>query len=244
MIRAIFFDLDGTLRHNLPSGSVFFAEQAIRLGLHATSEDRLRAMRWEHYYWANSPELLADRRTHLPDEGRFWGAIARRQLVALGASNAEADRLAPLMNEYMRTEFKPQSVVPEDALRLLPALRQKGYVLGLLSNRDKPFDEEVAQLGLASFFELTLAGGPLQMWKPEPHLFVHACAQLKLQPAEAAYIGDNYFADVIGARRAGLQPVLYDPRGIFDEPGCPVIRSFDELQGVLGADGRSRVAHG
>ncbi len=244
MIRAIFFDLDGTLRHNRPSGSEFFAEQAMRLGLQATSEDRLRAMRWEHYYWANSPEISADRKAYLPDEGRFWAAIARRQLVALGASNAEADRLAPLMNEYMRTEFKPQSVVPEDALRLLPTLKQNGYVLGLLSNRDKPFDEEVAGLGLGSFFELTLAGGPLQMWKPEPHLFRHACEQLKLQPAEAIYIGDNYFADVIGARRAGLLPVLYDPRGIFDDPGCPIIRSFDELYGVLNADGRNRVAQG
>ncbi len=242
MIRAIFFDLDGTLRHNLPSGSEFFAEQAIRLGLPVTNLDRQRAMRWEHYYWANSPEITADRKAYLPDEGRFWGAIARRQLVALGASNADADRLAPLMNEYMRTEFKPRSVVPEDALRLLPALKQHGYVLGLLSNRDKPFDEEVTQLGLGSFFELLLAGGPLKMWKPEPHLFVHACEQLKLQPAEAVYIGDNYFADVIGSRRAGLQPVLYDPRGIFDDPGCPIIRSFDELHGVLSARGDGRMA--
>ncbi len=244
MIRAVFFDLDGTLRHNLPSGSEFFAEQAIRLGLHATSEDRLRAMRWEHYYWASSPEITADRRAYLPDEGKFWAAIARRQLVALGASNAEADRLAPLMNEYMRTEFKPKSVVPDDALRVLPALKHSGYVLGLISNRDKPFDEEVTQLGLGAYFELVLAGGPLKMLKPEPHLFMHACEQLKMQPAEAVYIGDNYFADVIGARRAGLLPVLYDPRGIFDEPGCPIIRTFDELQGVLSADGRNRVAQG
>ena len=239
MIRAIFFDLDGTLRHNLPSGSEFFADYAIQQGLHATPGDRLRAMRWEHYYWANSPELKGDRQAYLPDEGQFWAAYARRQLVALGATNAEADRLAPVLNEYMGTKYKPQSVVPEDALRLLPMLKQNGYRLGLLSNREKPFVEEAQQLGLAAYFEVLLAGGPLGMWKPEPELFLHACEQVKVPPAEAVYVGDNYFADVIGARRAGLQPVLYDPRGIFDDPGCAIIRSFDDLYSMLHANHRS-----
>lgn len=244
MIRAIFFDLDGTLRHNQPSGGEFFAEHAIQLGLHATQEDRLRAMRWEHYYWANSPELKADQQAYPEEDGGFWGAYARRQLVALGASNTEADRLAPLLNEYMGQEYKPRSVVPEDALRLLPLLKQEGYTLGLLSNRAKSFVEEAGQLGLASYFEVLLAGGVLSMWKPEPHLFLHACEQLKIAPPEAIYVGDNYFADVVGARRAGLQPVLYDPRGIFDDPGCPIIRSFDELYGMLHANHRSPLAQG
>src|SRR5512143_3946712 len=226
MIRAIFFDLDGTLRHNLPSGSEFFADYAIQQGLRATQEDRLRAMRWEHYYWANSPELKSDRNTYLSDEAGFWGAYARRQLVALGASNADADRLAPPLNEYMGHEYKPKSVVPEDAIRLLGALKQTGYVLGVLSNRDKPFADEIEELGLAPFFAITMAGGALRMWKPEPQLFLHACEKLNVAPAEAIYIGDNYFADVVGARRAGLLPVLYDPRGIFDDPGCPILRSF------------------
>jgi hypothetical protein len=38
---------------------------------------------------------------------------------------------------------------------------------------------------------------------------------------------------VIGARRAGLQPVLYDPRRLFHEPGCPVIVSLEDLIRVL-----------
>ncbi len=243
MIRAIFFDLDGTLRHNLPSGGEFSTNYAVQLGLRVRSEDRLRAMRWEHYYWANSPELKADRQAYLPDEQRFWSAYSRRQLVALGASNEEADRMGPLVNSYMMQEYKPKSIVPEDATRILPALKHNGYLLGLLSNRDKPFAEEAQGLGIASFFELMLAGGEVDMWKPEPQLFLYACQKLKLQPDEAIYVGDNYFADVIGARRAGLQPVLYDPRGVFDDPGCATIRSFDELQGVLNADHRGSLVH-
>jgi hypothetical protein len=39
----------------------------------------------------------------------------------------------------------------------------------------------------------------------------------------------------VGARRAGLQPVLYDPKFIFPDAGCITIRSFDELMPVIQA---------
>ncbi|HTP01996.1 MAG TPA: HAD family hydrolase [Anaerolineales bacterium] len=234
MLKAILFDLDGTLRHNLPSGSVFFADHAAELGLRITADDRLRAMRWEHFYWANSAELKADRLAH-PDERDFWNLYAVRALTALGAWNGQAEAMAPQVSAYMAETYKPESVVPEDALRVLPALQQGGYVLGLVSNREKSYAEVIESLGLAPYFQLVLAGGEVQMWKPEPHIFVHACARLKLDPVEAAYVGDNYFADVVGARRAGLRPVLYDPRGIFMDPGCPTIASFDELPAVIGS---------
>jgi len=45
-IKAVFFDLDGTLRHSIPSGSDVFNEYAASLGLSYTEEDRVRAMRW------------------------------------------------------------------------------------------------------------------------------------------------------------------------------------------------------
>jgi HAD superfamily hydrolase (TIGR01549 family) len=232
MIKAVFFDLDGTLRHNLPSGGEFFTDYAIQLGLKATPDDRLRAMRWEHFYWANSAELKADRLAH-PDDKDFWHLYAVRQLTALGASNADAELLAPQVNAYMLEAYKPKSIVPEDVMRVLPVLQQGGYVLAVISNREKPYHEEIQTLGLAPFFELALAGGEVSMWKPEPHIFVHACERLNVVPTEAAYVGDNYFADVIGSRRAGLRPVLYDPRGLFPDAGCATIASFDELDAVI-----------
>jgi HAD superfamily hydrolase (TIGR01549 family) len=232
MIKAVFFDLDGTLRHNLPSGGEFFADYAIQLGLRATVDDRRRAMRWEHFYWANSRDLMADRRAY-PDEKIFWDHYARRQLGALGASDAEAETLGPKVTEYMVQAYKPKSVVPEDVMRMLSALRDGGYVLAVISNREKSYQEEIETLGIASFFALALAGGEIRQWKPEPHIFVHACERLGVIPTEAVYVGDNYYADVVGARRAGLRPVLYDPRGLFPQAGCTTIKSFDELEGVL-----------
>ncbi|HTK89418.1 MAG TPA: HAD hydrolase-like protein [Verrucomicrobiae bacterium] len=41
-------------------------------------------------------------------------------------------------------------------------------------------------------------------------------------PAEAVYVGDSYFVDVIGARRAGLGTVLFDPGGVWGPRDCVV----------------------
>jgi putative hydrolase of the HAD superfamily len=135
----------------------------------------------------------------------------------------------------MMDAYKPESVVPDDARRVLPALVEHGYKLAVISNRGEPYTEVVEALGLSQFFAFSLAGGEIKAFKPAPEIFLHACARLEVIPAEAAYVGDNYYADVVGARRAGLRPVLYDPRGIFPDPGCVRIASFDQLPKVLGS---------
>jgi FMN phosphatase YigB (HAD superfamily) len=78
-----------------------------------------------------------------------------------------------------------------------------------------------------------LAGGEVDIYKPEPGIFEHALKQMKVTASETVYVGDNYYADILGARRAGLQPVLYDPEHIFPEADCVTIRSFDELIPVI-----------
>jgi HAD superfamily hydrolase (TIGR01549 family) len=233
MIRAVFFDLDGTLRHNLPSGGEVFADYAVQLGLHATADDRLRAARWEHFYWANSAELLDDQKRFGGHAAEFWTQYGKRQLAALGASTLQAAKWAPKVTQHMLHAYKPESVVPPDVKRLLPELKAAGYRLATISNRDKAFQDEMETLGLAPFMEFSLAGGEVNAFKPLPEIFLHACRRLQVDPVQAAYVGDNYFADVVGARAAGLLPVLYDPRHVFPEAGCAIIQSFDELPGVL-----------
>ncbi|MGE5464875.1 MAG: hypothetical protein ACM3PS_16045, partial [Syntrophothermus sp.] len=88
MIKAIFFDLDGTLRHSVPSGGDVFTDYARTLGFRITHEDRLRAMRWEHLYWANSMDLRDDLLAHSGETENFWLEYSRRRLVALGISPA------------------------------------------------------------------------------------------------------------------------------------------------------------
>jgi len=78
-----------------------------------------------------------------------------------------------------------------------------------------------------------LAGGEVDSYKPDPAIFEHALQRGNVTAQETIYIGDNYYADVVGARRAGLRPILYDPEGVFPEADCPTIKSFDELKSIL-----------
>jgi FMN phosphatase YigB (HAD superfamily) len=232
-IKAIFFDLDGTLRHSVPSGGNVFTDYAVTLGLPVTEEDRLRAARWEHLYWANSPDLRDDLIAHSADTENFWIEYSRRRLVALGASPVQAAELAPKASAHMGAVYKPDSIVPGDVRRILPELKKAGYLMAVLSNRDKPFHDLLVEHDLSEFFSFSLAGGDVDSYKPDPGLFEHALGRAGLTAPEAVYVGDNYFADVVGSRRAGLTPVLYDPLGIFPEADCITIKSFDELIPVV-----------
>jgi FMN phosphatase YigB (HAD superfamily) len=232
-IKAILFDFDGTLRHNLPSGGEVFTDYALSLGLAITDEDRRRAARWEHYYFANSPEIREDHKKYNGEAEGFWFHFAHRRLAALGCSTELIPKLGPKLAAHMRENFKPTAWVPEETHSVLPELRRSGFILGVVSNRDNPYQDEIDGLGMKGYFHFSLAAGEVRSWKPEPGIFEHAVKLAGSTPEQSLYIGDNYFADVVGAQRAGLRPVLYDPKGLFDDPGCPVISSFDELVDLL-----------
>ena len=232
-IKAIFFDLDGTLRHSVPHGGDVFSDYAVTLGLRANLEDRLRAVRWEHLYWASSADLREDLLAHSGETENFWIEYSRRRLIALGAAPEWALTYAPKVSIHMGAEYRPQSIVPDDVRKTLAELKHKGYLMAVLSNRDKPFTDVLESHHIIEFFDFAMAGGEVDSYKPDPGLFEHALKRTGLNPQEAMYVGDNYFADVVGSRRAGLVPVLYDPDGIFPEADCAIIKSFEELNSII-----------
>ena len=232
-IQAILFDLDGTLRHNRPDGGEIFIAHARALGLSFSEDDRLRGIRWEHHYWANSINLRADIEKYKEEEPDFWKNYSRRHLVALGISPKQAVELAPILSQYMSENYKPVSTLADGAVGVLNQLKEAGFRLGVVSNRERPYEQEMDQLGIRSLFEFSLAAGEVQSYKPHPGIFEAALKRVETTPETTMYVGDNYFADVVGARRAGLRPVLYDPSGIYPDTDCAVIASFDELSKLL-----------
>lgn len=231
-IRAVLFDLDGTLRHNRPSADETFFDYAVQLGLEDSVESRRRAARWAHYYWAQSRELLKDREAY-PDEDDFWTNYAWRSLSSFGCTAELADELAASVHGYMKETYQPESWVPADIPETLENLRSAGYRLAMLSNRTDPYEEELETLGLADYFEFAIAAGVVDSWKPDSLVFQHAIKYYGIPAGEIIYVGDNYYADVVGANNAGLVPVLVDPEGIFPDAGCNVIHQVGELPAVL-----------
>ncbi len=229
--KAVLFDLDGTLRHNIPNSGDVFSEGVRELGIRFTEEDRIRSERWEHYYFASSPEIRKDMNEFKGET--FWVNFSRRKLVALGCNPKEAPKLSEPMSAYMRDHYKPDAHVFEESRAALTSLQNDGYILGVISNRDEPFHEELKNLNLDSYFSFSLAGGEVNSFKPEPAIFEHGLKKAGVAAHEAMYVGDNYFADIIGSHRAGLTPVLFDPGGLFPEAECAVIKSFHEFHRLL-----------
>jgi putative hydrolase of the HAD superfamily len=116
---------------------------------------------------------------------------------------------------------------------MVAQFKEAGFGLGVVSNREYPFPQELDGLGITPFFHFALAAGEVKSYKPEPGIFEAALQRAGVAAGAAMYVGDNYFADVVGARRAGLRPVLYDPRGIYPDVPCEVITSFAELPNLL-----------
>jgi 2-haloalkanoic acid dehalogenase type II len=232
-IRAVVFDLDGTLRHGRPSYNDAFFDIATRLGIDDFAENRKRNMRWLHYYWAQSAELMDDLETFVESQEAFWTNHAQRALVALGCTPSRAAALAFEVYQHMTLTYQPEDWVPEDVPQALQTLQSAGYRLGVLSNRTHSYQEQLAAMGLAGFFEFALAAGEIDSWKPEPGIFHHAVDLLKMPAGEMLYVGDNYYADVVGARRAGLQAVLIDRDRTFPDADCAVIRVMGDLPALL-----------
>jgi putative hydrolase of the HAD superfamily len=233
-IKAIFFDLDGTLRHDSPSSNEVFFDFAVQLGAPDLPANRLLALRWAHAYWANMDKLTEqDFAQYNGSTPEFWQNYARRYLCAYGCPEDQAQSLAPQVHKHISEHHKPDNTVAPDAHTTLTILRKKGYILGVITNRSRSCYEELITLGLARYFDIILAAGEVNSYKPDPVIFEHALTRVGVQPQTSLYIGDNYYADIVGAARAGLVPVLLDPDHVFPEAECPVIDTLSDLHFLL-----------
>jgi len=85
--------------------------------------------------------------------------------------------------------------------------------------------------GLADYFEFVVDSAELGVEKPDPRIFHAATGRLELPPAACAYVGDIYEIDVLGARAAGLTPILISNGEAPD--GIARISALSELLGLF-----------
>ena len=119
--------------------------------------------------------------------------------------------------DRMKIRFQPVSVLKPGTMEVLTTLQAHHIPLAVLSNREKPFVEELEELGISTFFDFALAAGEIGVWKPQSGIFQAALDRAGVTQEQAVYIGDNYYADIIGARNAGLDAILVDWRRVFTD---------------------------
>jgi HAD superfamily hydrolase (TIGR01549 family) len=236
-IETVLFDLDGTLRHNVPSADDFQYDFALQFGVRDEPGKQAKGARWAHAYWAQSTDLLSDIDQFGLMDDAFWTHYAYRYLRALDVPRSRALDLAPRLFQCMQENFEPESHIYPCAMDTLGKLKTSGYTLGLVSNRSRPCQEECQQLGLLEYFEFAYVAAEVDAWKPDPRIFGRALEITGSLPLQTLYIGDNYYADVLGAKNAGIQAVLLDPNGTFTDVAftrdCTVIHTIQELGSLL-----------
>ena len=111
--------------------------------------------------------------------------------------------------EALRVRIPPSRPLFSDTLPTVAALQQRGFLLGIVTNRlfgGAPFQEDLRTLGLLNYFDPRhmAISGDLGVRKPNPAIFLHALKALDVAPEQAAMVGDSLNADVLGAQKLGI----------------------------------------
>jgi putative hydrolase of the HAD superfamily len=113
------------------------------------------------------------------------------------------------LNSHWMMGFEKYTRSYEGSERLLVALRQRGYKLGVVSNgfaRNTVLDLE--RTGLFRYFDAVVVSSDVGFRKPEPVVFRKALEKLAVHPGNAVMVGDNEAEDISGAKELGLSTVL------------------------------------
>ena len=225
---AVLFDLDGTLRASMPEGFEAFVEYAGRVGISLTSEQMATVEREAHRYWGGRQ---VDKDMVRYDQRKFW--INYNQLLLQAIGVADRSDHAETINDLF-DEYDPVDMIFADARVVLKTLREQGYTVGLVSNRDGDLWPQMESYGLAEFFHFTLSGGQAKSFKPHEGIFLKALEMAGTTADKALYVGDNYYADVEGSRGVDMDSVLIDHRNVFAGFDAVRVKRLRDVLNYLG----------
>lgn len=225
--RALFLDIGETLLTTVPSRFEVYAQAARRRGKPMEAERMLELMQAAHH---GLPMTLGGAFRY--SDPWFEAFIARIFADELGFSG---DHLAEITAElFERFEDPATYHVFPGTRELLAGARERGLVLGVISNWSARLPRLLERLELFEAFDFVLSSAIEGVEKPAPELFERALERAGVAPDEALHAGDHPRLDVEAAQAVGLEAVLVDHAGArHGPPGTRRVGTLEELAAVI-----------
>ncbi len=224
-VRAVIFDLDGTLMNTADAWRSGVA--AMLAGRNDIDhDDALRV--WVEMIDAHFPRYLAGSQTY--EENRSARLQGWKRVLGFPESSEDDSFWWHLYDEGAKSSWLPFPEV-ETVLSNLEHLP-----LAVVTNGDSTLQrEKLARLGIEDRFSVTVCSGDLGVAKPAPEIFAHAARRLGCPAESCAFVGDDWDADIEGSSKAGMLPVWINRnRAVPRDSGVVEIPSLDPLPGLLG----------
>ncbi|WP_046174109.1 HAD family hydrolase [Domibacillus indicus] len=190
MIKAVLFDLDGTLLNRDKSVEKFIEQQYERLN------------KWVGHI---PKEKYMTRFIELDNRGYVWKDRVYRQLVS--EFSITGVTWEDLLQDYI-SECKNNCVPFDHLFSTLEELRSRNLTLGIITNGKGQFQlDNIKALRIEKYFEAILISEWEGMKKPDPQIFKRALDQLNFLPEESIFVGDHPVNDVKAARNAGMKGI-------------------------------------
>jgi putative hydrolase of the HAD superfamily len=190
MIKAVLFDLDGTLLDRDESVKKFIDDQYDRL--HRIVGHILRETYIKRF-------IVLDKRGYVWKDKVYQRLVEEFQITAMTWEE--------LLQDYL-SEFKNHCVPFPNLISTLDKLKSRDIRLGMITNGRGQFQlDNIRALGIEKYFDTILISEWEGIKKPDPEIFKRALKQLKIAAHQSIFVGDHPENDVKAAQNVGMKGV-------------------------------------
>jgi len=231
MIKALLFDLDGTLVDH-DTACVVALTRALRCLVDPERVDQAQVRRrWRRLEDEAMERYLSGQLTFTEQRRLRVTSLA----AELGLGTWDDARADAWFARYLHHYESAWRTYPDVRPVLTTLTEQHRHLrLGVLTNGDADQQrKKLRRLALATDLPEVIASSEAGAAKPAPEIFHRGCARLRLAPTGVAYVGDRRDTDAVAATNAGLHGIWLNRAGDPAPPEPTVIRTLQELPDLL-----------